>query len=328
MIAEAIKKVVGKGDLSYDEAYAAMNEVMGGKTTSTQNAAYLAALSTKVARAETIDEIFGTAEAMRGHALKVPTVKGEVLELVGTGGGNPVTLSVSTAAAFIASAAGVKVARHGNIAAECFEALGINVDLEPEKCVELLNEIGICFFLAPKYHPSMKYAGQIRSYFGPSTVFNILGPLTNPARPQLMILGVGEEYLLDPLAKVMSKLGVRSGLVVYGQDGLDSISTSAATSICEVHDDSYRRYVIEPEDFDLRRAEKSDFDDFTPAVVRKILDGAQGAKTDIVLLNAAAAIYVGRKAGTLAEGLDAARKIIESGAAKNRLEEFIALSKA
>lgn len=327
MIAEAIKKVVGKGDLTYDEAYDAMNEVMGGKTTPMQNAAYLAALSTKFARAETIDEIFGTAQAMREHALPVPTVKidGEVLELVGTQNDS---INIFNTAAFIVSAAGVKVARHGNGAAESFKALGVNINLAPEKCVELLNYLGICFFFAKNYYAALKKFMKIYRELGVRNVFSILGPLINPARPQLMILGVSEEYLLDPLAKVLSKLGVRHGLVVYGQDELDAISTSAATSICEVHDGSYRRYVIEPEDFGLRRAEKTDFDDFTPDVISKILNGAQGAKTDIVLLNAAAAIYIGKKADTLAAGLDVARKMIETGAAKNRLEELIALSKA
>ena len=341
MIAEAIKKVVAKGDLSYGEAYGVMNEIMSGQTTATQNAAYLAALSTKSARAETIDEIFGSAAAMREHALKVPTEKinGETLEIVGTGGDHAGSINISTTAAFIISAAGIKVAKHGNRAAssqsgaaDCLEALGVNINLEPEKCVELLNKIGICFFFAQKYHTSMKYVGAIRRELGIRTVFNILGPLTNPARPQLMVLGVYDEYLLDPLAKVLNNLGVKRGLIVYGQDRLDEISISAPTSICEVHDDTYRRYVIEPEDFGLKRAEKTDIVGDTPAfnaqVTRDILDGAQGPKTDIVLLNAAAAIYIGEKAKSIAEGIDVARKMIETGAAKNRLEEFIALSNA
>ena len=341
MIAEAIKKVVGKGDLTYGEAYEVMNEIMSGKTTATQNAAYLAALSTKSARAETIDEIYGSAAAMREHALTVPTEKidGEVLEIVGTGGDHAGSINISTTAAFIISAAGVKVAKHGNRAAssksgaaDCLEALGVNINIEPEKCVELLNQIGICFFFAQKYHASMKYVGKIRKELGIRTVFNILGPLTNPARPQLMVLGVYDEYLLDPLAKVLNSLGVRRGLVIYGQDKLDEISISAATSVCEFHDGSYRRYVIEPEDFGLKRAEKSDIvggtPEFNAQVTREILDGAAGPKTDIVLLNAAAAIYVGEKAETIAEGLEIAREMIRSGAAKKRLEEFIALSNA
>ncbi len=341
MIAEAIKKVVGKGDLSYDEAYEVMNEIMSGKTTPTQNAAYLAALSTKSARAETIDEIFGSAQAMREHALTVPIEKidGETLEIVGTGGDHAGSINISTTAAFIISAAGIKVAKHGNRAAssksgaaDCLEALGVNINLEPEKCVELLNKIGICFFFAQKYHTSMKYVGAIRRELGIRTVFNILGPLTNPARPQLMILGVYDEYLLDPLAKVLNSLGVRRGLIVYGQDKLDEISISAPTSICEVHEGSYRRYVIEPEDFGLKRAKKSDIiggaPEYNAQITREILRGATGAKADIVLLNAAAAIYIGEKAKNLAEGLQIAREMISSGRATEKLEEFIKFSNA
>lgn len=341
MIAEAIKKVVGKGDLTYEEAYAVMNEIMSGKTSPTQNAAYLAALSTKSAKAETIDEIYGSAAAMREHALEVDTDKidGEVLEIVGTGGDHAGSINISTTAAFIISAAGVKVAKHGNRAAssksgaaDCLEALGVNINLEPEKCVELLNKIGICFFFAQKYHTSMKYVGAIRRELGIRTVFNILGPLTNPAHPQLMVLGVYDEYLLDPLAKVLNNLGVRRGIVVYGQDRLDEISISAPTSICELKDGSYRRYVIEPEDFGLTRATKDDIVGGTPEfnanATKEILNGAEGPKTDIVLLNAAAAIYVGEKAKTIAEGLDIAREMISTGAAAKRLEEFVKLSNA
>ena len=340
MIAEAIKKVVGKGDLTYDEAYEVMNEIMSGKTTATQNAAYLAALSTKSARAETIDEIFGSAQAMREHALKIDTDKidGEVLEIVGTGGDHAGSINISTTAAFIISAAGIKVAKHGNRAAssksgaaDCLEALGVNINLEPEKCVELLNEIGICFFFAQKYHASMKYVGAIRRELGIRTVFNILGPLTNPARPQLMILGVYDEYLLDPLAKVLNSLGVRRGLIVYGQDKLDEISISAPTSICEIHEGSYRRYVIEPEDFGLTRATKADIVGGTPEynaqITREILRGEKSPKADIVLLNAAAAIYIGEKAKNFSEGLEIAREMISSGKATQKLEDFIKFSK-
>ena len=331
MIAEAIKKIVGKGDLTYKEAYTVMNEIMSGKTSAVQNAAYLAALSTKSAKAETIDEIYGSAAAMREHALKIDTdkINGEVLEIVGTGGDHAGSINISTTAAFIISAAGIKVAKHGNRAAssksgaaDCLEALGVNINLEPEKCIALLNEIGICFFFAQKYHTSMKYVGAIRKELGIRTVFNILGPLTNPARPQLMILGVYDEYLLDPLAKVLNNLGVRRGLVIFGQDKLDEISISAPTSICELQNGSYRRYVIEPEDFGLTRAKKEDIvggtPEFNAKVTKEILTGAQGPKTDIV--------YIGEKAKTIAEGLEIARKIISSGAAESKLHEFINLS--
>ena len=338
MIAEAIKKVVAKGDLSYDEAYAVMNEIMNGETSAVQNAAYLAALSTKSTKAETIEEITGSAAAMREHATKVDmTGVGDVLEIVGTGGDHSGSINVSTTAAFIISAAGVKVAKHGNRAAssksgaaDCLEALGVNINLEPNKCVDLLKEIGICFFFAQKYHTSMKYVGAIRKELGFRTVFNILGPLTNPARPQLYILGVYDEYLLEPIAKVLTNLGVKRGMVIYGQDKLDEISISAPTSVCELKDGTYQRYIINPEDLGFTLAQKSDITGGTPdenaKVTRYILEGATGAKTDIVLLNAAAGIYIGGEADSIKEGLDVAREMVSSGAATQKLNEFISLS--
>ena len=338
MIKEAIKKVVAKGDLTYDEAYAVMNEIMNVETSAVQNAAYLAALSTKSAKAETIDEITGSAQAMREHALTIDTEGiGDTLEIVGTGGDHSGSINVSTTAAFIISAASVKVAKHGNRAAssqcgaaDCLEALGININLEPEKCAELLKSIGICFFFAQKYHTSMKYVGSIRRELGIRTVFNILGPLTNPAHPQLMILGVYDEYLLEPLAKVLSNLGVRRGMVVYGQDRLDEISISAPTSICEFKDGSYQRYVINPEEYGFTLAQKSDIVGGSPEenakVTRYILSGATGPKTDIVLLNAAAGIYICGEAENFREGIEVARKMIESGAATQKLNEFVEMS--
>ena len=338
MIAEAIKKVVAKGDLTYDEAYAVMNEIMSGETSAVQNAAYLAALSTKSAKAETIDEITGSAAAMREHSMKVDmTDVGDVLEIVGTGGDHSGSINISTTAAFIISAAGVKVAKHGNRAAssksgaaDCLEALGVNINLEPDKCVDLLKKIGICFFFAQKYHASMKYVGAIRKELGIRTVFNILGPLTNPAKPQLYILGVYDEYLLEPIAKVLTNLGVKRGMVIYGQDKLDEISISAPTSVCELKDGTYQRYIINPEDYGFTLANKSDIAGGTPEdnakVTRYILEGAAGAKTDIVLLNAAAGIYIGGEADSIKEGLDVARKMISSGAATQKLNDFVSLS--
>ncbi|MBQ9478086.1 MAG: anthranilate phosphoribosyltransferase [Selenomonadaceae bacterium] len=338
MIKEAIKKIVAKGDLSYDEAYAVMNEIMSGVTTPTQNAAYLAALSTKSARMETIDEIFGSAAAMREHALSVDTTGvGDVLEIVGTGGDHSGSINVSTTASFIIAAAGVKVAKHGNRAAssksgaaDCLEALGVKIDLEPEKCVELLKQIGICFFFAQKYHTSMKYVGAIRKELGIRTVFNILGPLTNPAHPDMMLLGVYDEYLLEPLAKVLTNLGVKRGMVVYGQDKMDEISISAPTSVCELKEGTYRRYVIDPESLGLVLATKDEIVGGSPEenarVSREILSGVSNAKSDIVLLNAAAGIYLGGKADSIKDGLDVARTMIESGAARQKLTDFIRLS--
>ena len=332
MIKEAIEKVVSKQDLTYDEAYAVMNEIMTGQTTPVQNAAYLAALSTKSAKMETIDEISGSAAAMRSHALRVPH-DFDVLEIVGTGGDHAGSINISTTAAFIIAASGIKVAKHGNRAAssksgaaDCLEALGIQISLEPEKCQELLEKINLCFMFAQKYHASMKYVGSIRKELGIRTVFNILGPLTNPACPSYMLLGVYDEYLLEPLAKVLTSLGVKRGMVFYGQDRLDEISISAPTSICEFKDDSYQRYVIQPEDFGLVRGQKSDIVGGTPQenakITLEILEGAQGPKTDIVLLNAAAALYIGGKADSVADGLALAKELVVSGAARKKVEEF------
>ena len=338
MIKEAIEKIVSKKDLSYQEAYDVMNEIMNGKTSQVQNAAYLSALSTKSTKAETIDEISGSAAAMRDHALPV-THDMDVLDIVGTGGDHAHSINISTTAAMIIAAAGVKVAKHGNRAAsskcgaaDCLEALGINLDQPPEKAVRELKEIGLCFMFAQKYHDSMKYVGAIRKELGIRTVFNILGPLTNPAHPSHMILGVYDEYLLEPLAKVMLSLGVKSGMVIYGQDCLDEFSLSAPTSVCEFRDGWFKRYEVSPEEFGFTRCEKTDIRGGDPAenaqVALDILNGAAGPKTDIVLLNAGAAIYVGGKADSISSGIDRARKLVASGAAMKKLEEFRQLSHA
>lgn len=337
MIKEAIEKVVSKQDLTYDEAYTVMNEIMNGETSQVQNAAYLAALSTKSAKAETIDEISGSAAAMRDHALKVEHDM-DVLEIVGTGGDHAGSINISTTAAFLIAAAGIKVAKHGNRAAssksgaaDCLEALGINISLAPETCVKLLKEINICFLFAQKYHASMKYVGAVRKELGIRTVFNILGPLTNPAHPTTMLLGVYDEYLLDPLAQVLMSLGVKRGMVIYGQDCLDEISLSAPTSVCEFQDGWFKRYVIQPEDFGFTRCKKEDIKGGTPeenaAITRAILAGQeQGPKRDIVLLNAGAAIYLGGKAESIADGIDIARSLIESGAGLEKVAAFAKLS--
>jgi len=338
MIKEAIEKVVSKQDLTYDEAYTVMNEIMNGETSQVQNAAYLAALSTKSTKAETIAEISGSAAAMRDHALRVEHDM-DVMEIVGTGGDHAHSINISTTAAFIISAAGVKVAKHGNRAAssksgaaDCLEALGINLEQPPEKAAQELREIGLCFLFAQKYHTSMKYVGAVRKELGIRPVFNILGPLTNPAHPKRMLLGVYDEYLLEPLAKVLLSLGVERGLVVYGQDCLDEISLSAPTSICEFKEGWFRRYTIKPEDFGFKRCQKSDIQGGTPeenaADTLAILQGAQGPKTDIVLLNAGAAIYIGGKADSIAAGIEKARQLIASGAAMKQVEAFRRVSNA
>ena len=337
MIKEAIVKIVNKGDLSYDEAYAVMNEIMSGETTPTQNAAFLAALSTKSARAETTDEIAGCAAAMRDHATKVDTGM-DIFEIVGTGGDNAHSFNISTTSALVAAAGGMKVAKHGNRAAssqcgtaDCLEALGVNIQQSPEQCVTLLKEVGMCFFFAQKYHSSMKYVGAIRKELGFRTVFNILGPLTNPAKPEMFLLGVYDEYLVEPVAKVLSSLGVKRGLVVFGQDHLDEISASAPTTICELRDGFYRTSVIQPEDFGLERGTKDEIVGGTAKenaqITRGILNGTiTGTRRNIVLLNAGAALYAGKAAETLEEGVKLAAELIDTGKALETLNKVIEVS--
>ncbi|MBQ9251258.1 MAG: anthranilate phosphoribosyltransferase [Clostridia bacterium] len=337
MIYEAIVKLTQKGDLSYDEAYQVMNEIMSGETTPVQNAAFLAALSTKSTRAETIEEISGCAAAMRDHATQVDAGDRPILEIVGTGGDGAHSFNISTTSAMVVASAGVPVAKHGNRAAssksgtaDCLEALGVNISLTPEQCLRLLDEAGFCFFFAQKYHTSMKYVGPIRKELGIRTVFNILGPLTNPAHPKQILLGVYDEYLLEPLAQVLSNLGIERGMVVYGMDKLDEISLSAPTKVCELKDGWYKTYTIQPEDFGISRCQKEDLVGGTPqenaAITRAILAGEKGPKRDTVLLNSGAALYIADKAETLAEGVKLAAQQIDSGAALATLEKVIQVS--
>ena len=336
MIKEAIVKIVNKEDLSYDEAYAVMNEIMSGETSPTQNAAFLAALSTKSARAETTDEIAGCAAAMRDHATRVDTGM-ELLEIVGTGGDNAGSFNISTTTAIIAAAGGIKVAKHGNRAAsslcgtaDCLEALGVNINQSPERCIELLNEAGMCFFFAQKYHTSMKYVGAIRKELGFRTVFNILGPLTNPGSPSMQLLGVYDGYLVEPLAQVLVSLGVKRGMVVYGQDKLDEISLSSPTTICEIKDGWFRSFTVKPEDFGFERCKKEDLKGGTPEenakITRDILNGAKGHKRNAVLMNAGAALYIGGRAEDYRAGISLAEEIIDSGRAIKTLDKLIEVS--
>ena len=336
MIKEAIAKIVNKGDLTYDEAYTVMNEIMSGETSATQNAAFLAALSTKSARAETTDEIAGCAAAMRAHATQVKTNM-DIFEIVGTGGDNAQSFNISTTSAIVAAAGGMKVAKHGNRAAsskcgtaDCLEALGVNIQQDPDKCVELLEKVGMCFFFAQKYHTSMKYVGPIRKELGFRTVFNILGPLTNPGSPTMQLLGVYDGYLVEPLAQVLVSLGVKRGMVVYGQDKLDEISMSAPTTICEINNGWYRTSVITPEDFGLKRCTKEELVGGTPEENAKItiaiLNGEKGPKRDAVLMNAGASLYIGGKADSMKEGIKLAAELIDSGKALETLKKLIEVS--
>lgn len=338
MIKEAIEKIVNKEDLSFDESFQVMNEIMNGETSQTQNAAFLAALSTKSTKAETIDEIAGCAEAMRSHALAVDTGDMDIMEIVGTGGDKSNSFNISTTSAIILAAAGVKIAKHGNRAAssacgtaDCQEALGINIDQSPEKCVSLLEKIGICFFFAQKYHTSMKYVGAIRKELGFRTVFNILGPLTNPAKPSRILLGVYDESLVQPLAKVLSSLGVKRGMVVYGTDKLDEISMSAPTFVCEIKDGFYNPYTIRPQDFGFTPCTKEDLAGGKPeenaAITTAILKGEdKGPKRDAVLFNTGVALYLADKAPSIMEGIKLAGATIDSGAAYQKLQDYIKYS--
>jgi len=336
VIKEAIIKIVNKQDLSFDEAYAVMNEIMNGETTPTQNAAFLAALSTKSTKAETINEIAGCAAAMRDHATKVES-DFDLFEIVGTGGDNAQSFNISTTSALVAAAGGMKVAKHGNRAAssqcgtaDCLEALGVNIQQSPQRCIELLEEVGMCFFFAQKYHTSMKYVGSIRKELGFRTVFNILGPLTNPGSPKMQLLGVYDEYLVEPLAQVLINLGVKHGMVVYGRDKLDEISMSAPTAVCEFRDGWFKSYTISPEDFGFERCTKEDLRGGTPKenadITLAILNGEKGHKRNAVLMNAGAALVIGGKAETIKDGIELAAELIDTGRALETLKKFIEVS--
>ncbi len=333
MIREATSKLIDGKNLAYAEAAAVMDEMMNGATTPVQTAAFLAALS---AKGETIEEVTACAAGMRAHATPV-SHNLDLTEIVGTGGDGAGTFNISTTASLVVAAGGAKVAKHGNRAAssksgaaDCLEALGVNIDLAPDKCVRLLNEVGICFFFAQKYHSSMRHVGPVRKELGIRTVFNILGPLTNPARANRQVLGVFSEKLVEPLAHVLSNLGVARGMVVYGQDGLDEISAAAPTTVCEFAEGSFQNYAISPADFGLAQAKKEDLVGGTPAenaqITLDILRGESGAKRDAVLLNAGAGLYVAGKADTLAGGVKLAAELIDSGAAMKTLQAFIRAS--
>ncbi len=331
MIKEAIIKLSQKQDLTYEEAEQVMNEIMEGQATDVQKSAYLTALSMK---GETIDEITASAAGMRAHCIKL-LHNMDVLEIVGTGGDGANSFNISTTSAMVIAAAGVPVAKHGNRAAssksgaaDVLEALGVKIDLPPERSAELLKEIQICFLFAQNYHIAMKYVAPIRKELGIRTVFNILGPLSNPAGANMELMGVYEQELVEPLAQVMAKLGVVRGMVVYGQDKLDEISMSAPTSVCEIRDGWFQSYEITPEQFGYTRCSKEELTGGTPEenaeITRAILRGEErGAKRCAVCLNAGAAIYIAGKSQSMEEGVRMAEKIIDDGNAMKKLEQFI-----
>ena len=333
MIKEAIIKLTNKENLSYEEAKAVMNEIMSGEASDVQKSAYLTALTMK---GETIGEITGSAEEMRNHAVQL-SHEGDVLEIVGTGGDKSDSFNISTTSSLVIASAGVPVAKHGNRAAssksgaaDVLESLGVNITISPQKSAELLQNIGICFLFAQSYHTAMKYVGPIRKELGIRTIFNILGPLANPASANLQVMGVYDESLVEPLAKVLSNLGVKRALVVYGQDRLDEISASAETSVCEVKDGTFKSYTISPEQFGLTRCKKEELTGGTPdenaAITKAVLAGGQGARRTAVVLNAGAGLYVAGKADSIEAGVRLAEELIDSGKAEKKLEEFVKYS--
>jgi anthranilate phosphoribosyltransferase len=333
MIKEAILKLAKKQDLTYAEAETVMNEIMDGEATDVQKSAYLTALAMK---GETIDEITGSAVGMREHCVKLLHDM-DVLEIVGTGGDGANSFNISTTSALVISAAGIPVAKHGNRAAssksgaaDVLEALGVNIKIAPARSTELLKKINICFLFAQNYHVAMRFVGPIRKELGIRTIFNILGPLANPAGANMELMGVYSADLVEPLARVLANLGVKRALVVFGIDGLDEISMSAPTKVCEVKDGIFTSYEIKPEDFGFKRCSKEDLVGGTPEenaqITREILDGKRGPKRDAVLMNSGAAIYMAGKADSIAAGIEMAKEIIDSGKAKEQLEKFIELS--
>ena len=330
MIKEAILKLANKEDIGYDMAKTVMKEIMDGEASEVQKSAYLTALSMK---GETIEEITGSAEEMRAHCVKLLHDQ-EVLEIVGTGGDGSNSFNISTTSSIVIAAGGVPVAKHGNRAAsskcgaaDCLEALGVNITIPPEKSTELLEKINICFLFAQNYHISMKYVGPVRKELGIRTIFNILGPLANPAGATLQVMGVYDESLVKPLAQVLSNLGVTRALVVYGQDKLDEISMCAPTTVCEINNKGFKDYVIEPEQFGYKKCKKDALVGGTPeenaAITRAILDGEKSPRRDAVCMNAGAALYVAGKAESLEAGVALAEELIDSGKAKAKLEEFV-----
>lgn len=330
MIKEAIAQLVKREDLTSEVMEQVMEEIMTGEATDAQKASFLTALSMK---GETIDEITSAAKVLRSHCERFLNDM-DVLEIVGTGGDGSNTINISTLSSVVVSAAGIPVAKHGNRAAsskcgtaDCLEALGVKIDCAPARSAQILKDINLCFLFAQKYHPAMRFVGAVRKEMGIRTLFNVLGPLANPAGATMQLFGVYSEELVEPLAHVLRNLGVKRAMVVYGRDSMDEISLSAETKVCEFKNDEFKSYVIKPEDLGLIRCNKEDLVGGTPqenaAIVNDILGGAKGPKTDVVLLNAGAAIYLASDGITLKDGIEKAREIIVSGKAKKQLKEFI-----
>lgn len=333
MIKKAIIELNEKKDLSYDMAKEVMEQIMRGEASQVQIAAYLTALSMK---GETIEEITASAQGMRNHAVRLLNDK-DVLEIVGTGGDHSNSFNISTTSAIILAAAGVPVAKHGNRAAsskcgaaDVLETLGVNINITPEKSKELLDKIGICFLFAQKYHMAMKHVAPVRKELSVRTIFNILGPLSNPAGASMQLMGVYDESLVEPLGEVLFRLGVKRGMVVYGKDGLDEISMSAPTKVCQIRDGWFKTYTINPEDYGFKLCDKSELIGGNPAenaeITLNILNGEQGPKTDAVVLNAAAALYIAKQDISLNEAIEQIKEVIAKKKAVEKLNEFIRYS--
>lgn len=334
MIKEAIAKLIKKENLTTEMMEQVMEEIMIGEATDAQKASFLTAMTMK---GETIDEITSAAKVMRSHCEKFLNDM-DVLEIVGTGGDGANTINISTIASIIVSSTKIPVAKHGNRAAsskcgtaDCLEALGVNINLSPAESAILLKEHNMCFLFAQKYHPAMRFVGSVRREIGIRTIFNVLGPLANPAGASMQLLGVYSEELVEPLARVLYNLGVKRAMVVYGQDGMDEISLSAPTTVCEVRNGNFKSYVITPEQFGFKRCKKENLIGGNPQENAKfaldILNGAKGPKTDAVLFNAGAAIYTAREDITIEDGIKIAREALESGLAAKQLDDFAKATK-
>ena len=330
MIKEAISLLVKGNDLSTEMMTTVMEEIMTNEATDAQKASFLTALAMK---GETIDEITAAAKVMRSHCERFLNDM-DVLEIVGTGGDGSNTFNISTLSAIVASAAGIPVAKHGNRAAsskcgtaDCLEALGVKIDIAPALSAQLLKDIDICFLFAQKYHTAMRFVGGVRKEMGIRTLFNILGPLANPAGANMQLLGVYSEDLIEPLAHVLRNLGVKRAMVVYGTDSIDELSLSAPTKVCEFRGNNFKTYEITPEQYGFTRCAKEDLVGGTPEdnakIALDILNDQPGPKLDAVLLNAGAAIYIASDNITMEDAIAKARVLIESGAAKKQLETFI-----
>ena len=332
-----IKKLIARQDLTNDESFAAITAMLSGEFTEGQIGAYLATLS---AKGETIAEIVGAARAMRAAATRVQSLTPNTLDTVGTGGDGGITFNISTTVAFVAAGAGATVAKHGNRAssgksgsADCLECLGFNLNAAPELMEQALNEIGITFMFAPSFHKAMRFAGPVRKQLGVRTLFNLLGPLTNPAGAPCQLLGVFAPELTETFAEVLKALGSRRVLVVHGHDGMDEITLTTTTRCSELKDGVIKTYDIDPAPFfgdyctpeDLAGGEPAD----NAAITRDILTGKiTGPKRDIVLLNAAASLLSANRCETLADGIQRAAAAIDSGAAFDKLEQLVAFSQS